>query len=350
MPTPTLTPTSPIQVLPQALVDQDAIAEALAAAESVHDHAPEVAQSKKLQVLALLGVVLPLLGVIAAGILLWGLAFNWLYLWLLLGMYVITGLGITVGYHRYFTHRSFRTNALGTLWWGITGSMAAEGNIIEWVAHHRKHHQHSDAPDDPHSPHQHDGTAWGIVKGFWHAHTGWFLMRGPGDHADIDRYAPDLRDDKLISWTSRFEGLWLLLGLAIPAAIAGLVTQSWTGALLGGLWGGLVRLFLVHHITWSINSVCHIWGARPFESHDHSRNNVIFGLLGFGEGWHNNHHAFPSSARHGLSWWQFDSSYLVIKLMSFVGLAKDIKVPDKARIESRRRKSGQPRANAARNN
>jgi stearoyl-CoA desaturase (delta-9 desaturase) len=145
----------------------------------------------------------------------------------------------------------------------------------------------------------------------------------------------DLKKDRLITTMSALFPLWVLLGLLIPALLGGLLTWSWTGVLLGFIWGGLVRIFLVHHVTWSINSVCHIWGSRPFNSHDESRNNPIFGVLGLGEGWHNNHHAFPTSARHGLKWWQLDISYIIILAMSKVGLASDIRVPSQARIQSK---------------
>jgi len=293
------------------------------------------------RVINLSAVVLPFVGFVAAMVMLWGVAFNWTYLVLLVTMYLLTGLGITVGYHRLFTHRSFETNRVCTWIFAVLGSMAMEGPVLRWTAMHRLHHQHSDKELDPHSPHAHHhdeegtGGVLGMLKGLWHAHMGWLFYADP---PNFKRYVPDLEQDRVVSSVSRQFFLWVIVGMAIPAAIGGIVTGTWMGVLLGFLWGGPARIFLVHHITWSINSVCHVWGARPFRSHDHSRNNVLFGILGFGEGWHNNHHAFPTSARHGLAWWQLDTSYMLIKAMSYLGLAREIRVPDAVRIEAKRRK------------
>jgi len=298
--------------------------------------APKTRVTRRLLVENLLGVLLPFAGLVTACVLLWGVAFNWLYLALLVGMYIATGLGITMGYHRLFAHKSY--DAVPPLRWllAVFGSMAAEGSVIDWVSWHREHHQHSDDEGDPHSPHAGHGDGFlGMVKGMWHAHMGWFIIMGDPDKG---RYAKDLENDRIVKMVSRQFMMWMFIGLIIPGVIAGLVTMSWTGALLGFLWGGLVRMFFVHHVTWSINSICHIWGARPYESHDESRNNPIFGILGFGEGWHNNHHAFPASARHGLAWWQFDSSYMIIKALSYVGLTSNVRVPSPERLEAKRRK------------
>jgi stearoyl-CoA desaturase (delta-9 desaturase) len=152
---------------------------------------------------------------------------------------------------------------------------------------------------------------------------------------NLEKYVPDLQKDPLVRFISKTFFVWTLLGLIIPAAIGGLVTGTWMGVLLGFLWGGLARIFLVHHVTWSVNSVCHLWGSRPFRSHDHSRNNALFGILAFGEGWHNNHHAFPASAKHGLRPWQFDLSYTVIRALELVGLARDVRVPTPERQEAK---------------
>ncbi|MBL8765379.1 MAG: fatty acid desaturase [Phycisphaerae bacterium] len=280
----------------------------------------------------MLTIVLPLLGLATAITLLWGVAFSWVYLVLLLVGYVLTGMGITIGFHRLFTHKSFATGPVITAILGILGSMAVEGPLIKWTANHRKHHNHSDRKDDPHSPHTHGAGLRGFFQGIYHSHMGWFFL---DNDADFDRYVPDLLADRLVRRINYLFPLWVVLGLALPAVIAGLVTWSWTGALLGFLWGGLVRVFVVHHITWSINSACHLWGSRPFTSHDHSRNNLIFGVLAFGEGWHNNHHAFPASARHGLRWWQFDSSYLVIRALATLGLARSVRIPTPDRMAAK---------------
>ncbi|HZW08879.1 MAG TPA: fatty acid desaturase, partial [Phycisphaerales bacterium] len=202
----------------------------------------------------------PLGGLAAAMGLAWGRGFGALELCLLLGMYVPTGLGVTVGYHRFFTHRSFETGGAVAAALGVLGSMSAEGPILRWAAFHRKHHQLSDRPGDPHSPHEHGEGVWAILEGVYHAHVGWMLR---ASEVDIDRYAPDLRKSRLVRVVSALFPVWVLLSMLLPALIGGLVTLSWSGALLGFLWGGLVRILLVHHVTWSVNSVCHLWGTRP---------------------------------------------------------------------------------------
>ena len=287
----------------------------------------------KARLINLAAVTIPFAGLVLAVALLWGVAFNWIYLALLAGMYFASAAGVSIGYHRYFTHRSFETPRPVAAILAVFGSMAVEGPVLQWVAVHRRHHQHSDDHDDPHSPHTHGGGLRSVLRGFWHAHVGWMFQPHP---RGLARYVKDLRQQRLVRWVSRLFPLWVLLGLLIPAVLGGVFTGTWTGAALGFLWGGLVRIFLVHHVTWSINSVCHIWGTRPFRSHDESRNNPIFGMLALGEGWHNNHHAFPTSARHGLRWWQLDLSYLIICLMARVGLARDVRVPSPERIAAKR--------------
>jgi stearoyl-CoA desaturase (Delta-9 desaturase) len=271
-------------------------------------------------------VIFPAAGAITAAILLWGTGFDWIHLGLLLGMYVMTALGVTVGFHRHFTHKSFETNAVVRFILAALGSMAVQGSVLRWVAQHRRHHQHSDTTADPHSPRHGGRGLGGVIKGFFHAHIGWAFKADP---IGLDRYVTDLRKLASVRIASKLFPLWILLGLAIPAALGGLLTESWAGVLLGFLWGGLVRVFLVHHVTWSVNSVCHLWGRRPYPSKDHSRNNFLFGILAMGEGWHNNHHAFPTSARHGLRWWQIDASYYVIRVFEAFGLAWKIRYPAK---------------------
>jgi stearoyl-CoA desaturase (delta-9 desaturase) len=279
----------------------------------------------RVRVVTLLAVLLPFVGLVAAIMHLWGWGFNWLYVGLLLGMYMATAIGITVGYHRLFTHRSFETTGFMKFIFAMLGSMAVEGPVLKWAAMHRRHHQHSDGVDDPHSPHHHGEGLRGLLLGFWHAHVGWIF---DGDPGNLSRYVGDLLRDRWIRAASSTWFIWAAMGMIVPAILGGIISGSWSGVVLGFVWGGLVRLFFVHHITWSINSICHLWGTRPFRSHDESRNNVIFGLIGLGEGWHNNHHAFPTSARHGLRWWQFDFSYYVIRAMALVGLAWKIRVPE----------------------
>jgi len=271
-----------------------------------------------------LTIVLPFVGLAAAIFFLWGRGFSWLHLGLLLGGYAVTCLGVTIGFHRLFTHRAFQTSRPVKLFLGIIGSMAVQGPIVEWVATHRRHHQHSDDEGDPHSPHLHGHGLRGLVRGVLHAHFGWFFH----DHGiDPNRYARDLLQDRMIRVVNALFPAWVVIGFLIPTALGGLLTMSWFGALMGFIWGGLVRVFLVHHVTWSINSVCHLWGTRPFGGHDESRNNPLFGIIGMGEGWHNNHHAFPTSARHGLRWWEIDVSYELIRAMAAVGLAWNLRIP-----------------------
>jgi stearoyl-CoA desaturase (delta-9 desaturase) len=281
----------------------------------------------------LAAVVLPLAGVVAAVASLWGWGFGWVEFGLLLGMYVLTALGITVGFHRLLTHRSFETSAVVRFILAAFGSMAVQGSVLRWVAQHRRHHQHSDTPADPHSPHHRGRGLVGVLRGFWHAHIGWAFNR---DAAGLERYMADLRKLRSVRVASALFPAWIALGLVIPAALGLVLTGTWAGALLGLLWGGLVRVFLVHHVTWSVNSVCHLWGSRPYPEHDHSRNNPVLGILALGEGWHNNHHAFPTSARHGLRWWQVDVSYYIIRLLGLVGLAWKVRLPAEpalARVE-----------------
>jgi stearoyl-CoA desaturase (delta-9 desaturase) len=284
-----------------------------------------------------LAVLLPFLGLGAAALFFWGWGFSWVDLGLLLGMYFLTAVGITVGYHRLFVHRSFQACGAVRVVLGALGSMAVEGPLLKWVAQHRRHHQHSDRPGDPHSPHLHGRGALGLLRGLWHAHLGWVFQADP---PDLDRYARDVSQDRVMRVVSGLQPLWIALGLALPALLGGLITLSWAGVWTGLLWGGLARVFLVHHVTWSINSVCHLWGTRPFRSHDESRNNFLFGILGLGEGWHNTHHAFPTSARHGLRWWQFDVSYWVIRALALAGLAWDVKVPSRQAQERERSHTG----------
>ena len=304
-------------------------APAFAEGATPHRFEPVTLQTR---IASLVGVLVPLAGFVAATVFLWDHGFGWVYGGLLLGMYVLSAMGVTVGYHRYFCHRSFHTPRFVQCVLAILGSMAVEGPVLKWVAMHRCHHQHSDQAEDPHSPHGH-GEGWvGVLRGMWHAHIGWIFQ---GDPRNLSRYIPDLSGDRLVRVMSKLWLLWAAVGLLVPAVVAGLLTRSWTGMLLGFIWGGLARVFLVHHMTWSVNSVCHLWGTRPFRSHDESRNNFVFGVLGLGEGWHNNHHAFPTSARHGLRWWEIDISYLIIRSLALVGLAWDVKVPGSDRLSNK---------------
>ncbi len=233
--------------------------------------------------------------------------------------YALTGLGITVGFHRLYTHRSFNTSAPLRALLGVLGSAAVEGPLIEWVANHRKHHRFSDLPGDPHSPHlEHARGLRGALSGLYHAHIGWIL---DGDaRADEQRYAKDLLADPVARFVDRGFVLWVLAGLAFPFALGAALTGTLAGALTALLWGGAVRMFLLHHSTFSINSLCHFFGRRRFGTSDQSRNLAWLAIPTFGEAWHNNHHAFPTSARHGLRWWQVDPSAWLILALERLGL------------------------------
>jgi stearoyl-CoA desaturase (delta-9 desaturase) len=295
------------------------------------------------RLLVFVGVVSPPIGLAAAVYVCWRHGVGPLDLALMGVMYLLTLLGITLGYHRLFTHKSFTTPAAVRFTLAVLGSMALQGPVIQWVAHHRRHHQQSDQEGDPHSPHLHDGGFWNALTQAWHAHAGWLFGEEPHD---LRRSVPDLLADPVIAFVDRTFWYWVALGVVIPGAIGYAVTQSWFHAATAALWGGFVRMAFTHHVTGSINSVCHIWGSKDYQSSDESRNNAVFGVLAFGEGWHNNHHAFPTSARHGLKWYQFDLTYLTVRLLSAVGLAKNVRLPSPAALKLKEAKA-RPEESAA---
>ena len=271
----------------------------------------------------LAAVILPFVGFLVAIPLLWNRYVGWTDLAILAVMYVACGLGVTVGFHRLLTHRSFETYRPVKYVLTALGSMAVEGPAIVWVADHRKHHTFADEEGDPHSPHVDFDDGWkGALRGLWHAHMGW-LFDEQG-RAESKRYARDLlADGGLRALTRNFPWL-VLLGLLIPFVAGLALTQSLAGGLTGLLWGGFVRIFLLHHVTWSINSVCHFFGRRRFDTGDHSTNVFWLALPSFGEAWHHNHHAFPTSAAHGLRWWEIDISALFIRGLERLGLAWNV--------------------------
>jgi stearoyl-CoA desaturase (Delta-9 desaturase) len=272
----------------------------------------------------LIGAIVPFIAFLAAIALLWNEYVGWHDLAVLALMYVITGLGITVGYHRMLTHRSFQTYKPLEYMWAFLGSMAVQGPVIAWVADHRKHHAHTDAEGDPHSPHVgHGDGILGALHGLWYAHMGW-LFDAHG-RADGEKYARDLVEDRGMTLMSRQFLSIVLIGLLIPAGLGYLLTGgTLKGAITGLIWGGLVRIFMLHHVTWSINSVCHFFGRRRFDIEDHSTNVFWLALPSFGESWHHNHHAFPRSAVHGLKWWEVDTSAMVIRAMKRLHLAWNV--------------------------
>jgi stearoyl-CoA desaturase (delta-9 desaturase) len=266
---------------------------------------------------------LPLVGIGVAGWFAWGGSLHWQDLVVLAIAYALTGAGITVGYHRLFTHRSFKTTRPMRALFAVLGSMAVEGSVVEWVATHRKHHAFSDAPGDPHSPHADQKPGFlGALRGLAHAHVGW-LFRGK-DRANPARYATDLLADRDIRLIGRTFPVWVIAGLALPFGLGVALTGSVVGGLTGLLWGGAVRIFLMHHATFSINSLCHFFGRAPFSTGDESRNLAWLAPLTFGEAWHNNHHAFPTSARHGLGRRQVDPGAWLIAALERCHLAWDV--------------------------
>ncbi|HXR59875.1 MAG TPA: acyl-CoA desaturase, partial [Solirubrobacterales bacterium] len=270
--------------------------------------------------------VIPFVAVGIAGWQVWGSALNWSDVFLFVGMYLLTGLGITVGFHRLLTHRSFKTSPWLRGLFAILGSAAIEGPVISWVADHRKHHTFSDEHGDPHSPHVDHGGGWtGAMKGLFHAHLGWIFIHT--QRGNKERFAPDLIKDPVISWVDRTFLLWAIAGLLLPFALGWAIGGTLFAALTGLLWGGLVRVFVLHHFTYSINSLCHVFGNRDFETTDESRNLALIALPTLGEAWHNNHHAFPTSAAHGLRWWEIDLSSLVIRGLERAGLVWDVVRP-----------------------
>jgi stearoyl-CoA desaturase (Delta-9 desaturase) len=282
------------------------------------DARPPMPRGERLANLA--GVVVPFLGLLAAIVLLWNRAVDWIDLAILAGGYLVCAFGVTVGYHRLLTHRSFKTHKGLEHAWAIVGSLALQGSVMDWVADHRKHHAHTDQEGDPHSPHVGHGSG---LAGLWHAHTGW-LFETHG-RADWRKYARDLYDDPTMRRIGRAFP-WLALASMLIPALLGFALHGWTagGALRGLVWGGLVRAFFLHHVTWSINSVCHFFGRRRFDVEDHSTNVAWLALPSLGEAWHHNHHAFPRSAAHGLRRWEVDPSALLIRGMEKLGLAWNV--------------------------
>jgi stearoyl-CoA desaturase (delta-9 desaturase) len=267
--------------------------------------------------------VLPFIGLLFVGWQVWADLLFWSDLVVFALLYVATGLGVTVGFHRLFTHRSFKAGKGVRATLAILGSAAIEGPVISWVADHRKHHAFSDQPGDPHSPHvDHGHGLKGALRGLLHAHVGWlFIHTQRGRH---ERYAPDLLKDPTIRWVSRWFFAWAIGGLGVAFALGWLIGGSFHTALTGVLWGGAVRMLVLHHATYSINSLCHFFGRRPYETKDESRNLFWLALPTFGESWHNNHHAFPTSAVHGLTRSQIDISAAVIRVLEKLGLAWDV--------------------------
>jgi stearoyl-CoA desaturase (delta-9 desaturase) len=289
-------------------------------------------QSRKEQVALALFIAVPFLAVVAAVPVAWGGWLGWSDVVITIVMYWLTGHGVTVGYHRLFTHKAFKPNRVVKNLLAIAGSMAIQGPVVRWVADHRKHHKFSDRDGDPHSPWKYGTSIRAIGKGFFHAHMMWLFDT---EQTPQRKYAPDLMKDHDIVRISRQFPIWVGVSLLTPALLGGLVTWSWQGALTAFFWGSLVRVSLLHHVTWSINSICHTIGNRPFVSRDKSANVWWLAIPSMGESWHNLHHADPTCARHGVLRGQLDTSARVIWLLEKAGWVHDVRWPVRDRIEAK---------------
>lgn len=307
------------------------------AASRPADAAPRPRVSRLQQVSAAILVVGPLVALGVAVASLWGRGISGLDVVIAVVMYVVTCLGVTVGFHRLLAHRSFRANRPLRIALAVTGTMAVEGSALTWVAQHRKHHAHTEREGDPHSPFRYGTGFWPQLKGLVYAHVGWFFDSHP---SEPERWAPDLLADRDMLIVSKTSHVWSAASLAIPFLIGWAATATLSGGLLAFLWGGLVRMMVLHHVTWSTNSLCHMFGRRPFQTADHSSNFAPLAVLSLGESWHNAHHAFPSSARHGVDRGQLDATARVIRVLERLGWATHVRWPGPERLASRRRRPG----------
>ncbi len=278
-------------------------------------------------------IVVPLVAIAAAIPALWGWGIGWTDVILATVFYAISGHGITVGFHRYLTHGSFKANRGLRIALAIAGSMAVEGPVTRWVADHRRHHAFSDKDGDPHSPWRYGENFRALCKGLWHAHVGWLFDVEQTNQA---RFAPDLLADRDIARVNRLFPLWVTISLLAPALLGGLITWSFTGALTAFFWASVVRIGVLHHATWSINSICHAMGKRPFSTRDRSGNVWWLAFLSMGESWHNLHHADPTAARHGVLRGQVDTSAELIRGLEKLGWATEVRWPTQERLDRRR--------------
>ena len=331
-----MTTTPDVQLSPADLAEEQALTGQAYAAVRRDGSAPTVAGSdtqnlaQRLTVGAV--VVIPLLAVALAVPFAWGWGLGWLDLALGVLFFAVAAHGITIGFHRAFTHGSFKPNRPLKIALAIAGSLAIEGPVARWVADHRKHHAFSDAEGDPHSPWAYGESPRGLAKGIFFAHTGWLF---DVEQTPIEKYAPDLLKDTDVVRISRLFPVWVAVSLLAPAVLGGLLTWSWHGAFTAFFWASLVRVALVHHVTWSINSVCHVWGKHPFRTRDRSGNVAWLALLSGGESWHNLHHSDPTAARHGVLRGQVDTSARLIELFEWRGWASDVRWPRAERLRAR---------------
>ena len=277
-------------------------------------------------------LILPLLALVAAVPFAWGWGLGWSDVGIAAGFYLVSSLGVTVGYHRYFTHGAFKANRGLRIALAVAGGLAAQGPVIGWVADHRRHHAFSDREGDPHSPWLFGTSPVAIARGFWHAHMGWLFER---DKTNAERFAPDLLADKDIQLVDKLFVPMTVVTLALPAVLGGLITMSWWGAVTALFWAGFVRVAFLHHITWSVNSICHMIGSRPFESRDRASNFWPLAIVSMGESWHNSHHADPTGARHGVMRGQIDISARVIWIFEKLGWAWNVRWPRPDRLAAK---------------
>jgi len=279
-------------------------------------------------------VIVPFIALVAAVPVAWGWGLSWLDVAIFVVMYHVAGFGVTVGFHRYLTHGGFKARRWVRVMLAVAGSLAIEGSPTQWVADHRRHHQYSDLEGDPHSPWRYGASVWGLTKGLWYAHVGWLFHR---EMSNRQRFAPDLVADKDIQRVDKLFPLLVPISVLAPAVVGGLLTWSWQGALSAFFWAGIVRIGLLHHVTWAINSVCHVVGERPFAMRDGDRaaNFWPLAILSFGESWHNLHHSDPTSPRHGVLKGQIDTSARVIWIFEKLGWVHDVRWPKPDRIAGR---------------
>lgn len=286
--------------------------------------------------LSLLVLVVPFAGVIYAIVSFWHRGVDEVDLALMFALYALTAMGITLGFHRMLTHRSFEAGPVTRTFLIAAGTLALEGPPLRWVADHREHHDKSDDVGDPHSPHVgHGGGLRGTLKGLWHAHIGWVFVERD---APLERYVPDLLKDPVVVRISKLWPWFAVATIALPFVLGLAIKGSWTGAANAMIWAGAVRIFLTHHLTWSINSICHVYGRREFDTGDMSTNNWLLALPTFGEAWHHNHHAFPTSAFHGLKRWQawLDPSGWILRLLEKLGLVWGVKRVSPVKIAAKK--------------
>ncbi|GAB2764227.1 acyl-CoA desaturase [Salinifilum aidingensis] len=276
--------------------------------------------------------VTPLLAIIAAVPVAWGWGLGWVDLGLALSLYCLSGLGVTVGFHRHFTHGAFKAAAPLRAILAVAGSFAVQGPVIQWVADHRRHHAYADKEGDPHSPWLYGTGPVAVARGFWHAHMGWLFDR---DQTNTERFAPDLLKDRTLTRINNLFPVWTVMTLLLPAVLGGVLSWSWWGVLTGLFWAGLVRVGLLHHVTWAVNSICHMIGERPFKSRDKAANFWPLALVSFGESWHNSHHVDPTCARHGVGRGQLDISARTIWVFEKLGWVHKVRWPTPQRLAKR---------------